>query len=54
MSNCLFSNARRTALTLMSNEGIPLRIIKEVSVNRSSEKLQKYLEVKPEQVRGTV
>ena len=45
---------RRTALTLMSNEGIPLRIIQEVSGHRSLSELQKYLEVKPEQVRGAV
>ncbi len=45
---------RRTALTLMSNEGIPLRIIQEVSGHKSLQELQKYLEVKPEQVRGAV
>ncbi len=45
---------RRTALTLMSNEGIPLRIIQEISGHRSLEELQKYLEVKPDQVRGAV
>ena len=38
----------------MSNEGIPLRIIQEISGHRSLEELQKYLEVKPEQVRGAV
>lgn len=45
---------RRTALTQMSNEGIPLRVIQEVSGHRNLEQLQKYLEVKPEQVRGAV
>ncbi|MGK7895912.1 MAG: tyrosine-type recombinase/integrase [Xenococcus sp. (in: cyanobacteria)] len=45
---------RRTALTLMSNEGIPLRIIQEISGHRNLEELQKYLEIKPEQVRGAV
>ncbi|NET08258.1 MAG: site-specific integrase [Merismopedia sp. SIO2A8] len=45
---------RRTALTQLSNEGIPLRIIQEVSGHRNLEQLQKYLEVKPEQVRGAV
>ena len=45
---------RRTALTLMSNEGIPLRIIQEISGHQNLEELQKYLEVKPEQVRGAV
>ena len=38
----------------MSNEGIPLRIIQEVSGHRNLSQLQKYLEVKPEQVRGAV
>ena len=45
---------RRTALTLMSNEGIPLRIIQEISGHRSLAELQKYLEVSPDQVRGAV
>ncbi len=45
---------RRTALTLMSDEGIPLRIIQEISGHKSLQELQKYLEVKPEQVRGAV
>ena len=45
---------RRTALTQMSNAGIPLRVIQQVSGHRNLEQLQKYLEVKPEQVRGAV
>ncbi|HEY9768513.1 MAG TPA: site-specific integrase [Coleofasciculaceae cyanobacterium] len=45
---------RRTALTLMSNEGIPLRIIQEISGHKSLTELQKYLEVTPEQVKGAV
>ena len=45
---------RRTALTEMSNAGIPLRIIQEVSGHRNLEELQKYLEVRPEQVKGAV
>ena len=45
---------RRTALTQMSNAGIPLRIIQEVSGHRNLEELQKYLEVQPEQIRGAV
>jgi len=45
---------RRTALTLMSNEGIPLRIIQEISGHKSLQELQKYLEVNPEQVKGAV
>jgi integrase/recombinase XerD len=38
----------------MSNAGIPLRIIQEVSGHRNLEELQKYLEVRPEQVKGAV
>jgi len=45
---------RRTALTTMSDTGIPLRIIQEVSGHRTLDELQKYLEVKPEQVRGAI
>ncbi len=45
---------RRTGLTLLSNAGIPLRIIQEVSGHRNLEQLQRYLEVKPEQVRGAM
>ena len=45
---------RRTALTTMSDTGIPLRVIQEVSGHRTLDELQKYLEVKPEQVRGAI
>ena len=45
---------RRTALTQMSDAGIPLRIIQEVSGHRTLDELQKYLEVRPEQVRGAI
>jgi integrase/recombinase XerD len=45
---------RRTALTLMSDAGIPLRIIQEVSGHRSLEQLQAYIEVRDEQVLGAV
>ena len=45
---------RRTALTQMSDERIPLRVIQEVSGHRTLDELQKYLEVKPEQVRGAI
>lgn len=45
---------RRTALTMMSDTGIPLRIIQEISGHRDLSQLQKYLEVKPEQVRGAI
>lgn len=36
----------------MSNAGIPLRIIQEISGHRNLEQLQKYLEVSDEQVLG--
>ena len=45
---------RRTGLTLLSNAGIPLRVIQEISGHRSLEELQRDLEVNPEQVRGAV
>ena len=45
---------RRTALTQMSNAGIPLRIIQEISGHSNLEQLQRYLEVKPDQVRGAI
>ncbi|MEB3882810.1 site-specific integrase [Lyngbya sp. CCY1209] len=45
---------RRTALTLMSDRGVPLRVIQEISGHRSLQQLQEYLEVTPEQVRGAV
>lgn len=45
---------RRTALTQMSNAGIPLRVIQEVSGHRTLDELYKYLEVRPEQVKGAV
>lgn len=45
---------RRTALTQMSDAGIPLRIIQEVSGHRTLTELQKYLEVTQSQVRGAV
>ncbi len=41
---------RRTALTTMSNSGVPLRVIQEVSGHKSLSALQHYLEVEPEQV----
>ena len=47
-------SCRRTALTLMSNAGIPLRVIQEISGHRNLEQLQKYLEVEPGQVRGAI
>ena len=45
---------RRTALTQMSNAGIPLRVIQEISGHRTLDELYKYLEVKLEQVLGAV
>jgi integrase/recombinase XerD len=45
---------RRTALTQMSNAGIPLRVIQQVSGHRTLSELQKYLEVSDAQVRGAV
>lgn len=45
---------RRTALTQMSNAGIPLRVIQEVSGHRTLSELQKYLEVSDAQVKGAI
>jgi integrase/recombinase XerD len=45
---------RRTGLTQLSNVGIPLRVIQEISGHRDLAQLQKYLEVKPEQIRGAI
>lgn len=45
---------RRTALTQLSNQGIPLRVIQEISGHRTLDELYKYLEVRPEQVRGAI
>lgn len=45
---------RRTALTRMSNAGIPLRIIQEISGHRKLDELYKYLEVEPSQLLGAI
>jgi len=45
---------RRTALTQMSNNGTPLRMIQEVSGHRNLEQLQVYIEVRDDQVLGAV
>lgn len=45
---------RRTALTQMSNAGIPLRVIQKISGHRSLTQLSAYLEVQPEQVTGAI
>lgn len=47
-------SCRRTALTRMSNEGIPLRIIQQISGHRNLEQLQEYLDVDPAQIRGAI
>ncbi|MEZ2342265.1 hypothetical protein [Microcoleus sp. EPA2] len=38
----------------MSNAGIPLRIIQEISGHSNLEQLQRYLEMKPDQVKGAI
>jgi len=38
----------------MSDARIPLRVIQEVSGHRTLDELQKYLEVRREQVRGAI
>lgn len=45
---------RRTALTNMSNAGIGLRIIQEISGHRDLSQLQNYLEVAEAQILGAV
>ncbi|MEG4508523.1 site-specific integrase [Microcoleus sp. F6_B6] len=45
---------RRTALTQMSDSGIPLRVIQQVSGHRTLTELQKYLEVSDSQVKGAI
>ncbi len=45
---------RRTALTMMSSAGIPLRVIQEISGHNDLGTLQRYLEVTPEQRRFAV
>ena len=45
---------RRTALTMMSSAGIPLRVIHEISGHNDLGTLQRYLEVSPEQRRKAV
>ncbi len=38
----------------MSNAGVPIRVIQEISGHRTLDELYKYLEVKSEQVRGAI
>ena len=45
---------RRTALTMMSSAGIPLRVIQEISGHNDLGTLQRYLEVSPDQKRSAV
>lgn len=45
---------RRTALSMMSSAGIPLRVIQEISGHNDLGTLQRYLEVTPEQRRKAV
>lgn len=45
---------RRTALTQMSNAGIALRVMQEISGHSNLELLQRYLEVRREKVRGAI
>jgi integrase/recombinase XerD len=49
-----FRGTARTALTQMSNAGILLRIIQEISGQRNLDQLQRYLEVEHEQVKGAL
>ena len=45
---------RRTALTSMSNANVPIRVIQEISGHKSLTALQRYLEVKPDQVESAI
>ena len=45
---------RRTALTMMSNAGVPLRVIQEISGHNNLRSLQLYLEVTQEQINSAV
>lgn len=47
-------SCRRTALTIMHRNGVPLRVLQEISGHRSLESLQRYLEVESDQVRGAI
>ncbi|NEP15460.1 MAG: site-specific integrase [Leptolyngbya sp. SIO4C1] len=45
---------RRTALTRLSDAGVPLRVVQEISGHRSLDVLRRYLEVKPEQIEDAI
>ncbi len=47
-------SCRRTALTMMHNEGVILRVIQEISGHKDLGALQRYLEVSEEQTRAAV
>ncbi|QLE59888.1 site-specific integrase [Nostoc sp. TCL26-01] len=47
-------SCRRTALTIMHRNGVPLRVIQEISGHRNLEQLQRYLEVESDQIRGAI
>ena len=38
----------------MSNAGIPIRVIQEISGHRTLDELYKYLEVRSDQVKGAI
>ena len=45
---------RRTCLTTLSAAGVPLRVIQEISVHRSLDVLQGYLEVQPKHLHQAI
>jgi integrase/recombinase XerD len=45
---------RRTALTRLSNAGVPLRVIQEISGHETLSALQKYLEVSEQQIEDAI
>jgi len=45
---------RRTALTELHNQGVPLRVIQKISGHRSLDALQRYFEVSDEQMRAAI
>jgi integrase/recombinase XerD len=47
-------SCRRTDLTLMHRNGVPLRVIQEIRGHCSLEQLQRYLEVESDQIRGAI
>ena len=51
---CSTHSFRRTALTEMSNAGIPLRHIQEISGHKSLAVLQEYLAVRPSDVKAAI